>query len=202
VHATLPILAADDQTPKVVFAIAIFVIWGISALISWVNKQQQEAKRRQVRQELERASRYRQQQQPIPQPTQRRVPRIAEGLAQRFPDVLLPPNPAPPPLPQQRRPMPPTSRPTPVRRPPKAAAPRRVVPLPPPPLEEVARPQPVIAPAITRPVAPMARRAPTVDAAAIAQWLTPATLRKQFILTEVLQPPLAMRPDRDERDKA
>ena len=38
-----------------------------------------------------------------------------------------------------------------------------------------------------------AKRPPAVDAQAIRRWLTPATLRSQFILTEILQPPLALR---------
>jgi hypothetical protein len=45
--------------------------------------------------------------------------------------------------------------------------------------------------------APAARPAsPQVDAAALARWLQPATLRHQFMLTEVLQPPLALREER------
>lgn len=35
------------------------------------------------------------------------------------------------------------------------------------------------------------------DAAAIRKWLTPATLRQQYILTELLGPPVALRPDRE-----
>ena len=44
---------------------------------------------------------------------------------------------------------------------------------------------------ITQPVT--RAKAPTVDAKAIHGWMTPATLRQQFILTELLQPPIAMR---------
>jgi hypothetical protein len=36
----------------------------------------------------------------------------------------------------------------------------------------------------------------SVNATAIRRWLTPSTLQKQFILTEIFQPPLAMRGDR------
>ena len=36
-----------------------------------------------------------------------------------------------------------------------------------------------------------------VNAQSLNKWLRPATLRQQFMLTEVLQPPLALRPDRD-----
>jgi len=40
------------------------------------------------------------------------------------------------------------------------------------------------------------KQGPMADAAAIAHWLRPATLHGQFILTEILQPPLAMREER------
>lgn len=36
----------------------------------------------------------------------------------------------------------------------------------------------------------------SVNAESLGQWLRPATLRQQFMLTEVLQPPLALRADR------
>ena len=39
-------------------------------------------------------------------------------------------------------------------------------------------------------------RGSSTTAVALHAWLKPATLRQQFILTEVLQPPLAMREDR------
>ncbi|MGB7158777.1 MAG: hypothetical protein WBD40_11960, partial [Tepidisphaeraceae bacterium] len=119
---------SDVDLPKIIFGVIFFLIWVLSAVVSWVNKKQQEAKRQRAREEMERSIRYGQQQQPSPQrqrvnrpgdrPAQRR---IAEGIAQRFPDVLLPPSPPrvpplPPPLPQQqRRPVPPPP-PKPVRR--------------------------------------------------------------------------------------
>jgi hypothetical protein len=36
----------------------------------------------------------------------------------------------------------------------------------------------------------------TVNATAIHSWLTPSVLQKQFILTEIFQPPLALREER------
>ncbi len=41
--------------------------------------------------------------------------------------------------------------------------------------------------------APAAKAAVPVDATAFRRWLTPATLRQQFLLTEIFQPPLALR---------
>jgi hypothetical protein len=37
---------------------------------------------------------------------------------------------------------------------------------------------------------------PAASAASIKAWMRPTTLRRQFILTELLQPPLAMREPR------
>jgi len=41
-----------------------------------------------------------------------------------------------------------------------------------------------------------ATRSVGAEAPAISRWLTPKTLRSQFILTEVFQPPVALRPER------
>ncbi|MEO6434984.1 MAG: hypothetical protein ABIP55_04390, partial [Tepidisphaeraceae bacterium] len=118
----------------------------------------------------------------------------------RFPDVLLPPQPTPqrqprrtvptrvvlPPKPIQPRPFARQQSNKPAQR---RAAPAEVV-------LEVDRgassPSPIasVAPSSARPVAQ------GVGAPAIARWLVPGTLRKQFILTEVLQAPLALREER------
>ncbi|MGH7178789.1 MAG: hypothetical protein ACREJC_15530 [Tepidisphaeraceae bacterium] len=44
--------------------------------------------------------------------------------------------------------------------------------------------------------AEQARPTPSATAITVSRWLRPQTLRQQFILTEVFQPPLALRPDR------
>jgi hypothetical protein len=201
-------LAEMEISPKFIFGMIFLFIWLVSAFVSWVNKQQQQLRQRQLRLEAEQAARIGRRPSPPPQPVLRHqqpmsqapVPprrpsqRIAEGIAQRFPDVLLPPAPLPPPIPQQQqrqRPAPPPPpRPAQQRRPAKQQ-PRRAVPsLPAQPVVELT---PADAPYvnITQPAA--RTKAPTVDASAIHAWMTPATLRQQFILTELLQPPLAMR---------
>jgi hypothetical protein len=38
---------------------------------------------------------------------------------------------------------------------------------------------------------------PRVGASELRNWLKPATMRQQFIVTEILQPPLALRPPRE-----
>ena len=75
---------------------------------------------------------------------------------------------------------------------------RKARPLPPPthqtfvPVEEVREPKVVAEKPVIAPV----RARVSADAGALRGWLTPGTLRSQFILTEILQPPLAMRSER------
>ncbi len=64
-------------------------------------------------------------------------------------------------------------------------------------------PIPIEAPVVAVPLGPIrtpaqaahasTRQAPHAARLDIRQWLTPSVLQKQFILTEVLQPPLALR---------
>ena len=199
------ILAQDgDDVAKIIFGVFFALIWALSALASWVNKKQQEARRQRTREQMARMPAP-----PAPPPMPRR---IAEGLAQRHPEVLRPPMPAPPPPPPIRQ------------------QPRQRVPVPPPVPSQArgskaatkhqraaqkaaqeaarraaefrayeedqqqrrrsadARRAAQVAPATP------ARRQPTaVTAPAIRDWLTPETLRSQFILTEILQPPVSTR---------
>ena len=63
--------------------------------------------------------------------------------------------------------------------------------------EAMAQPAPRAAPAdISSQSTRIPARQVTLTAGAIAKWLSPATLRQQFILTEILQPPLALRAGR------
>jgi hypothetical protein len=193
VNALSHILAETEiDLPKIIFGLIFFIIWIVSAFVSWLNKKQQEAKQRaaQARDRLLGQT-------PAPHKPQRKRParaRLPEGIAQRFPEVLLAPMPAPAPMPQQRRPIPPL--PKPARRALKAQqqgaipVPRSLT------LEKVALPAQSyvnITQPLTRP------KPPTVDARAVRLFLTPATLRHQFILTEILHPPLALRPNPHDR---
>ena len=58
-----------------------------------------------------------------------------------------------------------------------------------------APPPPLVAPAPSMPTRQNASTA-SVSAPALARWLQPNTLRRQFILTEVFQPPLGLRGER------
>jgi type II secretory pathway pseudopilin PulG len=181
-------ILADTEIPgKLIGLLIVAAIYGIGALASWLNKQKKEqeeiARREQIRRAIEAQQAG------------------AMGAAQH----------------QQRQPPPPPRRVTPASTPPTrvtapppplsrrvSKAPRRRVP-PPPPIAAPVPPVPVLAPTegpSSNVLAAMeigseerTRRAKTASAGAnaIARWLTPATLRQQFILTEILQPPLALR---------
>jgi hypothetical protein len=193
------------MTPFITFIAIIVVIWTLSGIATAVNKKNEAERRRQLALQLQRAST---QQSRAPSPQRRR---ISEGIAARFPDVLLPParlaRPAPPRVAVQA--MPPKRPPAPQQRKKqqqkqqrRAAAPQqRRVAAPPPP------PPPVPASTFAEASAPLSTAAPAVqsareraaaaphiaDAVALARWAKPATLRQQFMLTEIFQPPLALR---------
>lgn len=161
------ILASDDETLiKFVGAILVLIIWGISSLISAMGKSRQKALKQQQQNRIAMTAA------PKPTPPRQMIP-------PRIPAAL-------PPL-----------------------APRMAAPLPP--LATLAAQQrqarPAIAKAATRPKASTPRPAPApasppmqpsrvkaqVAPAAITNLLRPKTVRAQFILAEVLQPPLALR---------
>jgi hypothetical protein len=99
--------------------------------------------------------------------------------------------------------------------PPPPLFPRRTVRRPPPlPLQSIAIAQPIMTrssavssaqptppPAVAKAAKPAISTAPQASAnvLAIRNWLTPATLRQQFLLTEILQPPLALRDESAQR---
>jgi hypothetical protein len=184
--------------PIAVFIIILIVIWSMSTAASLANKKKEQERRRRLQWQLQQTAG-----QSAATPRQ-----ISEGIAARFPDVLLPPAP-------QRRPVP--SRTV------KQTIQPRPIASTPPPMRKKARPtvtsqrgrgganvmraptsaQPaIVQPAAASSVAPQAASAAPKMARTLAQgvaapvikrWLTPQILRQQFILTEVFQPPLALR---------
>jgi hypothetical protein len=178
------ILALDEESiGKIIFAVIAGVIWAVGSLVSWANKRQQEAKRRAQQQMMSRP--------PSSQPSPRARQRIAEGMAVRHPEVLLPPAHQRQRVRQGPPPVPPMRPPTKVPQPPKPARKSKASRLPPaPPLPPVPR-QPQQVPSIVA--------APTTAVAAtpnIMGALGAGSLRKQFIIMEILQPPLALREER------
>ncbi|HEV7299543.1 MAG TPA: hypothetical protein VGN72_09285 [Tepidisphaeraceae bacterium] len=182
--------ANDDNIGRFIFPIIFVLIWIISAIMSAVNK----SKDRQRRQQMEVEEHLGRQ-----QPTAQRPPPLPDAILRQLPNPM--PMPVPPQRQQQQRqqrPQPQSARRTPL--PPQlpkkvqkkkkpAARPVQV-------FEEPAAPLRVSTPPIEA-VQPIAARPAAATAASIQQWMKPSTLRQQFILTEILQPPKALRPDQE-----
>jgi hypothetical protein len=185
---------AGDDFGKIIFGVIVFVIWGIGALVKMSKTQTAQSRKRQeelnaaIREQLE-VARQREAAaaalgQPPPLRRQQQQPQRRQARPPLPPQMRQPPvamrSPAPPRTPQQfgkqqkRRAVSPGQ--------PAAAIPQAL-------LEEI--PQ-VATSEIGRgsvPASPARRQAATGPAIR----LTAANLRQQFILTEILQPPLALR---------
>ncbi len=201
--------------PFVVFVIVLIFIWTISAISSAANKQREAQRRAQLREQMARAGIT------VPvAPAAARAPQlrtptqITAGIAQRFPDVLLPPAPArklpafqqrtPRPVvkTQQRQPQRQPQRPVlrqpqrqpcrqPQRQQPSTARRPANAPIAPPPIAAPPVPQPRAA-AEMAPVR-TSTALPRIGANTLNRWLQPTTLNQQFLLTEILQPPVGWR---------
>jgi hypothetical protein len=214
--SAIPYLAAGssgDDIAKVIGGIIVVGLWALGGLASHINKRQQEARKRELQQRARMG---------VPTPMVAPVPPVAQRP--RPPVATMPPmRPKPAhgiPLPPRASTLPPrpVSRPMPPRMPPRPigtpkAAPRPVMSLP----KAPALPRPVVRPstsaAVLQPVvAAMAVRRP-VEETEIARhpeaalsavpstgdlvrsWLQAGSLRRQYILTEILQPPVGLRQD-------
>lgn len=161
------ILASDNETLiKFVGAVVVLIIWGISSLVSAMGKARQNALKKQQQNRIAMSAAPKLV--PSRQMTAQRGPAALPPLTSRMAAPL-------PPLrtlaSQQRQGRPIVAKTAPR---PKASTPRP-------------------APA---PAAPPVQPSPTkvlVVPAAITNLLRPTTVRAQFILAEVLQPPLALR---------
>ena len=200
--------------PFVFFIMVVAIIWVLSAIASAMSKQKDAQRRHQFREMMEQSPTARPQayRPPAPTPTRQRTrpqpppPQLNAGYAARHPEMMQAPQMVRPPrAPMRASPIspPPPPRP-PMRRPQlqQQRHPARVAAPPPIPLLEVdddaprstlAAP-PAPPPAGAKPQAAHTRQ--TATAPAISRWLKPGTLRQQFILTEIFQPPLAMREQR------
>jgi hypothetical protein len=164
-----PILAAGENITEILFGVVFFLIWIASAAMSQMAKQRDQQRREQVRREIESG--------------RTAPPAMPLQIQQRRPiQRATAPRPA--------APRPPARRPTQA---PKHPAPRRASV----PIEAMMQATPAT-PSIPneakpRPAAAPIRQPLSANAATLRAWLRPATLKQQFILTEVLQPPLALR---------
>jgi hypothetical protein len=202
----LPLILADNEgeLTKILFGLVFFLIWAVSAAMSVIAKKKEQERRRRAQEQLQRSEGL----SPVPAgpaPEPMRHSASRQQLPSRAPQRM------PPPLPKQPQPArpqrAPVGRPAPaVRRTPaptqrRAAVSRPVPaqPLAPLPAESEAHGEsasgrmPVAATEISSASAAARRSSTTATAAAIRAWLTPQTLRRQYILTEILQPPVTMR---------
>jgi hypothetical protein len=213
----LNLILADGSDPvwKVGFGIIVFILWGVGAMASAVRKQKQQERLRQKQmwQEVEQEMKSR-----------RDVAMAGrQGSGAPRPHPMVAPPPVPPPVPPQwlppgargmfdrRVPPPPPVRAIPVQRipqpvaarPPKTTKRRRTPPaanVPPVPRAQgVQRAAPPVprGQAVASPTPPVRTATPSANAVALNRWLSAGTLRSQFILTEILQPPLALREPRE-----
>ena len=197
--------AGDDDIFRVIVPIVIAIIWGLGALINAAKKKQKEAEGRRRHgenwQRIEQDMRQRAAQaqnvltrppplpyQPPPPPS---PPPPVFAPTRTIEGPYVPPRPVQRPVAVRTNPVSMPQGPQPVARP----APRKTkkkTPKPPPVPVEV----PAVPITAQAPVAPPSAHRPAgvaADAAALTRWLNPKTLRSQFILTEILQPPLALR---------
>jgi len=161
----------DGGWIKFVFGAIFFLIWVISALGTWLNKKREEERRRRLREQLERGT--------PSAPTMSARARLNQPPVQRAPKRSAQRAPKPPRQPAQRY---------------------RALPVPPPIPVSRGETQATTRPVTATDVSTVKRggvQAPGATAVALARWLRPDTLRRQFMLTEILQPPLALREPRD-----
>ena len=216
----LTILADTDNgtVGKIIFVILGLVVWGVGALASMVKKQKRQEEERQrammeqVRLEMQAARaagagapRRMREAVPVPPPAPGYRPNVLPDWEPQQGITVPPPHPpvyAPPrqytPVPPYAAPAPPQLHPQPQpqkrRKQPKRDR-RPQAPVPAVPVEEA----PPVRPLAAGEAPPKSARAAgsSANAAALSRWMTPRTLRSQFILTEILQPPLALREPRD-----
>jgi hypothetical protein len=191
-------------------------IWIVFSIISAIAKKQEEEKRKRVRQQIESGlPPAPPQMPPVPEVFQPRMQRApAQRVpAQQVPVQRLPPQRAPLRAPMRPSPQQPQQPPRKQKRPKQERVSldrqaKRSVPRQAPPPIPTARsggesttdsmPPPTKQDITATEIGNRDVRSsrPAVNAAALHRWLRPATLRQQFMLTEVLQPPIALRPER------
>jgi hypothetical protein len=197
--------------PFVFFVIVMVVIWLLSAVANAASKQKDAQNRQQARDRIQpsRTATPRAYRPPPPplQSAQQPQRQLNAGYAVRHPEMMSPRSSPTPPrarvaVPQQRQQRQQRQQ---VRPQPRQIRPPRATPafMPPPPIPVLeaddalpARRAGAAPPQQSSPAGVKPQAAQTATAPAISRWLKPSTLRQQFILTEIFQPPLAMRQER------
>ena len=176
------ILADTDPVIGGIIFVVVLIFWGIGALSKAAKNAAERQKRRmqEVRDSIQ-ADRE------ISQRAQYEMPRrpvqLAPEIARRLPPAL-------PQRPLPKRKQAKTKRPATNYNAMAAPPPIPVLEEEKPSVHERLMTAPPVAPATT------ARPAATANALAIRRWLNPTTLKQQFILTELFQPPIALREPR------
>lgn len=177
------ILAAkeDDALMKVVFFAAVALIWGIGALVKMASKKKDQEHRERVRRELEESRKNAPDYNVVVNQPPVKVPTPPQRQSAPAPVYRAPPAPPrkPPPVPQQQRQ-------------PKQKKQKKA---PKPPIVVAQQVEEATTQRVFAAQSPVRSKQATanVDADQLRNWLRPQTLREQFILTEILQPPLALR---------
>ncbi|HEX3355924.1 MAG TPA: hypothetical protein VHS31_02990 [Tepidisphaeraceae bacterium] len=190
----LHILAdGDSDAAKALIFVVALIIWGISSIAKMAKKgsAEQKERMRKVREAIEQSQQAARQQ--IPQQASRPPVQLAPEIQRRIPPPVMTR-----PAPQRKA----------ARRPATVTQKRlatnyntltaKKMPAPPP--LPVANQVPEVQ-LLPETDAPPPAKSPSkksagVSAVTIHRWMTPATLKQQFILTEVFQPPLALREGR------
>jgi hypothetical protein len=168
-HLPSNILAdSEDAVIKLIIFAIVFAIWGISALTTAVSK----AAKKQMAQQRKPPQVFASRPTPPPLPVGRRS---AGAMAQEFRNMTIRPA-AQPVRPEAKRPA--------------QSRPLQTPPSPPPLQRAAAQPQTTAQPAAGTP--PMAHR----PARSSFAGLNARSIRRQFILAEILQAPLALRDER------
>lgn len=166
-HFNSILAKGDDDWSKIIIGAIAVAIWVLHSLAQVFNKKK----------ESERNS--------SPPPDYRspeEIQRQQQEIARRLEEMARKPSPT------QARPVPGQPRP----------AQRKSQKLPKPPVKIfMPAPQSVAPPQVIAPAAPQPQRPTVVGASAVtlSRFLRPGTLRHQFILTEILQKPVALRPE-------
>jgi hypothetical protein len=192
----LPAILArsDNHAGEVVFAVIVFIIWGIGALAKLSKTQTEQAKKRQA--QLDAAIRAQ-----VEGDRQREAAVVAARQVQRPQEQPRPAMSAPLPSALRKQAARPAQQ-VPRSQPPRGKQPQRpqqkrrvqmtppALPLPKPVLEEIPG---VVQSEIGRGAVPASPAQRQVASAGPGLRLSPKSLRQLFVLTEVVQPPLALR---------
>lgn len=195
---------SDDNWQRIVFGLLFVAFWIFSSIAGAIAKRKEQQRREKIRRELERsAERRKRPDVAVPAPPPPMLPDRPDKIPPPPPKIPQPVQRSPFPLPGEWEDLPgrvPERSSEQMRRRQQKQPKRQKQPVPPtvpvatgpiPISHEEA--QALYRPRTSAPVPAQPRPPATASAEAIRNWLNPTTMRQQFILTELLQPPISMR---------